>query len=133
MESILYINAQSLMAHKDEMQHQITEKLKPAFLALSETRLTDEIEDREINITGYYTVRCNAENKNTGGVVLYIREDIKYELVLEKKLESNCWCVAIEVKNKMYRGIIILLYHSPSAPHGDFIRFLGDTIERLAI
>ena len=36
-ELILYTNAQSLMAHKDEIQHQIMKKMNPAFVALSET------------------------------------------------------------------------------------------------
>ncbi|XP_070169418.1 uncharacterized protein [Polyergus mexicanus] len=37
------------MAHKDEIQHQIMKKINPAFIALSETRLTAEIEDNEVN------------------------------------------------------------------------------------
>lgn len=78
------------MAHKDEIQHQIMKKINPAFIALSETRLTYEIEDSEVSVTGYSIVRCNAENRNTGGVILYIRDDIKYENILAKKLESNC-------------------------------------------
>src|SRR5436309_2179760 len=115
----MYTNAQSLMAHKDEIRHQIMEKINPAILALTETRLTDVIEDSEVNIPGYYIIRCNAENRNTGGVVLYIREDVKYELVSTKKLESNCWCAAIEVKDNMYRGMIMVVYYSPSALHGE--------------
>ncbi|XP_070154026.1 uncharacterized protein [Polyergus mexicanus] len=121
------------MAHKDEIQHQIMKKVNPAFIALSETRLTAEIEDSEVNVPGYSIIRCDAENRNTGGVVLYIRDDVKYEIVLLKKLESNCWCAAIEVKEKLYRGIIMVIYHSPSASHGDFVRFLEDIIEELII
>jgi len=71
VELMLYTNAQSLMAHRDEIQHQIMKKINPAFLALSETRLTEDIEDNEVNVPGYSMVRCNAENRNTGGVVLY--------------------------------------------------------------
>ncbi|KAM0734156.1 hypothetical protein ACS0PU_012521 [Formica fusca] len=121
------------MAHKDEIQHQIMKKVNPAFIALSETRLTAEIEDSEVNVPGYSIIRCDAENRNTEGVVLYIRDDVKYEIVLVKKLESNCWCAAIEVKEKLYRGIIMVIYHSPSASHGDFVRFLEDIIEELII
>jgi len=78
------------MAHKDEIQHQIMKKINPAFLALSETRLTEDIKDTEVNVLGYSMIRCNAETRNTGGVVLYVKNDIKYEIVLAKKLESNC-------------------------------------------
>lgn len=47
--------------------------MKPAVLALSETRLIVDIEDSEINVPGYSVVRCDAENRSTGGVMLYIR------------------------------------------------------------
>lgn len=121
------------MAHKDEIQHQIMKKINPAFIALSETRLTDEIEYSEVSVSGYSVIRCNAENRNTGGVILYIRDDIKYEKILVKKLESNCWCAAIEVKDKLYKGVIMVIYHSPSSSHGDFVRFLEDIVEELVI
>lgn len=108
-------------------------KINPTIVALSETRLTDEIEDGEINVTGYNIIRCDAENRHTGGAILYIRDDVKYEIVLVKKLASNCWCIAIEIKEKLYKGVIMVLYHSPSASHGDFVRFLEDIVEELVI
>ncbi|KYN08837.1 hypothetical protein ALC57_19058, partial [Trachymyrmex cornetzi] len=40
----LYTNAQSLMAHEDEIQYQVMKKINPSFLALSETKLAEEIE-----------------------------------------------------------------------------------------
>lgn len=117
---MLYTNAQSLIAHKDEIQHQIMKKMNPAVIALSETRLTDEIEDYEVNVPGYSMIKCDAENRNTGGVVLYIRDDIRYEPILTKKLESNCWCAAIEVKEIEYKVIIKVIYYSPSASDDDY-------------
>src|SRR5580765_3743878 len=86
-------------------------KMNPAFIALSETRVTAEFEDYEVNVSGYSMIRCDAENRNTGGVVLYVKDDIKYEIVLVKKLESNCWCAAIEVKDNLYRRVIMVIYH----------------------
>lgn len=129
----MYTNAQSLMAHKDEMQHQIMKKINPAIIALSETRLIAEIEDCEVNISGYSMIRCDAENRNTGGVALYVRDDISYEVVLSKKIEANCWCVALEIKLKLYKGVLMVVYHSPSASHGEFIRFLEEIVEELTI
>jgi len=93
------------MAHRDEIQHQIMKKINPAFLALSETRLT---------VLGYSVIRWD---KKYRGVVLYVKNDIKYEIVLVKKLESNCWCVVVEWKEKLYKGVIMVIYHSPRAHH----------------
>lgn len=43
-----------------------------------------------------------AEVRSTGGVALYVRNDINYEIVLSKKVEMNVWCVAIVAKDKLY-------------------------------
>lgn len=104
--------------------------MKPAVLALSETRLIEDIEDSEINMPGYSVVRCDAENRNTGGVMLYIRDNIRYEIVLNQKIISNCWCIAVEIKDSVHR-VIAVVYHSPSASDGEFIRFLEDIVELL--
>ncbi|EFN84039.1 hypothetical protein EAI_13898, partial [Harpegnathos saltator] len=66
-----------------------------------------------------------------GGVMLYIRNDIKHEVILEEKIIANCWCTAIEVKDTAYKGVIMVMYHSPGA--SDFIRFLEDIVELLAV
>lgn len=78
-------------------------RMNPAILALAETRLTVEIEDNEVNVPGYSIVRCDSrcESRYTGGVLVYVRNDIKYKVVEIKKIESNCWCVALEVRESM--------------------------------
>jgi len=53
-------------------------------------------------------------------------EPLKKHSLLTKKLESNCWCIAVKVKEKLYKGMIIVIYHSLSASHRDFMRFLED-------
>lgn len=130
-EYILYTNAQSLLAHKEELQHQIINIINPAFVALSETRLTPDIDDCEVNMPGYSVVRCDGENRNAGGVMMYIRDDIKYEVIAREKIVSNCWCVAVEIKDLIYRGIVLVVYHSPSASDGDFVRFIVDVVDLL--
>ncbi|XP_070165611.1 uncharacterized protein [Polyergus mexicanus] len=67
------------MAHKDEIQHQIMKKVNPAFIALSETRLTAEIEDSEVNVPGYKNLVLRIIEFN-------IDEFIK---LVENKLEKN--------------------------------------------
>lgn len=119
------------MAHKEEIQHQVLKRMNPALLALAETRLITDIEDKEVNVPGYSVVRCDGENRNTGGVMLYVRNDIKFEKILTKKIVANCWCVAVEVKDNMYKGVVAVVYHSPSASDGDFIRFLEDVVDLL--
>lgn len=73
------------MAHKDDIQHQILRRMYPAVFALSETRLIADIEDSEVNVPGYSVARCDAENRSTGGVMMYIRNDLKHEVILKEK------------------------------------------------
>lgn len=127
----MYTNAQSLMAHREEIQHQVLKRMNPALLALAETRLITDIEDKEVNVPGYSIVRCDRENRNTGRVMLYIRNDIKFEKIVTEKIVANCWCVAVEVKDNMYKGVVAVVYHSPNASDGDFIRYLEDVVELL--
>lgn len=127
----MYTNAQSLIAHKEELQHLIMWRRRPAMVALSETRVTEEIEDKEVNVCGYNMFRCNAESRNTGGVILYIRDDINYGSIWVRKLVANYWSVAVELKDRISKDIIVVVYHSPSASHGEFIKFLENLIDEL--
>jgi len=52
-------------------------------------------------------VKCDSKNRSTGKVILYIRNDIKYEIILREKIISNCWCAAVEIKDK----VITVVYH----------------------
>ncbi|KAK2578422.1 hypothetical protein KPH14_000969 [Odynerus spinipes] len=109
------------------------EKSSPAMVMLSEARVDANIEDFELNIRGYNQVRCDAENRYTGGVVVYIRNDIKYEVVTVQKIIENCWCVVIRVKETWYKGIVVALYHSPSSSDSIFIKFIEDLVEDMIV
>jgi len=41
----------------------VMRKIKPAFIALSETRLIAKIEDNEVNVSDDNMIRCDAENR----------------------------------------------------------------------
>ncbi|EZA58496.1 hypothetical protein X777_01117, partial [Ooceraea biroi] len=103
------------------------QKRRIGWQTLSESRLTEDISNCEVNVPGYDMVRCDR------GVILYIREELRYDITLQKKVNSNCWCVAIEVKEKWYKGSIAVMYHSPSAPDSVFVDYLEDITERLVL
>lgn len=95
-------NARSLIAHKDEIEAQIMDYYKPAIVVLTETRITEDIEDNEINIKGYKVRRYSAESRNTGGVVIYVRDEIKIREVKSRKLPGNYWSITIWIKEEIY-------------------------------
>jgi len=102
-------------------------------MALTESRLTEDIRDSEVNMPGYSMVRRDSNSRFTGGVAMYIRNDIRFETILTREIEPNRWTTVIEVKEKWYKGVIMVAYHSPSASDADFLGFLVDTVEDLII
>lgn len=80
----------------------------------SETCLTNEINDFEIDIENYKIERCDSHSRHTGGVVAYIKQSINYKVLLNKCYMNNLWCLVFEVKGCDLKGIYTVLYHSPS-------------------
>lgn len=116
VKKIIYTRAQSLLEHEDQIFHYIMKKKSPVIVALSEVRVKVSIEDFEIhNITSYSHVKY-AKNRYTGGVIVYIRNDIKYkndtDSVMVQKIIENYWCVVTGMNVKWYKGTIVVLYHS---------------------
>jgi len=69
-------------------------------MALTESKLTEDIHNSEVNMPGYSMVRCDSNSRFTGSAAMYIRNDIRFETILTRKIEPNCWTTVIEVKEK---------------------------------
>jgi hypothetical protein len=46
-------------------------KKKPLLLILSEARLTNDMGDNLVEIQNYNLLRCDSNNRHTGGVIVY--------------------------------------------------------------
>jgi exonuclease III len=53
---------------------------EPKILCLSETRVTKDIEDFEIDIDGYQCIRGDSSSRYTGGVIMYVKKTINFEV-----------------------------------------------------
>jgi len=60
-------------------------RTNPTIVAVAETRLTADIEDCEVNVPGYSMVRYDDENKNIGGMIVHMKNNIRHETVMTKK------------------------------------------------
>jgi len=49
----------------------------------------DDIDDSEVNVPGCNIIRCDAENRYIRRIMLYVRSDIKHEIILKTKIISN--------------------------------------------
>lgn len=88
---------------------------------LSEARCTTDVEDVELFIKGYLLVRCDSGSRHTGGVLIYIKEKITFDIKSKYVLELNYWCQFVDVNFGGVKWLIAGLYHSPNASHATFL------------
>lgn len=106
----MHLNAESLMCRLYQIDFFLhTDNID--IMALTEARVTNDIEDHEINITGYNQLRCNSENRHTGGIVCYIRNNINFEVMYNLVVPKMFWLLGFKVG----RNCFIIVYRSPSS------------------
>ena len=71
---------------------------RPHILCLSETHITSDILENEIQIDEYNTVRCDSNSRHTGGVILYIREGIKFKKIATVSYDKT-WFATISIED----------------------------------
>lgn len=77
----------------------------------SETRTIQEIQDVELKINGYNMIRCDSHNRQTGGVVAYIRKGIKVSIIDTKAVQNNTWYITYDVNSGPLKGRYCIMYH----------------------
>lgn len=92
-------------------------------MCCTESRITSDINENEINIPGYRTIRSDAKNRHSGGVTLYLQQQVKFRVLYNKVFEHNNILI-VDVIDSECRGIWIVVYHSPNYSHADFINEL---------
>ena len=75
---IAQLNIRSLIRHIDQFRYFLKDK-QIDIICLNETLLDETIDDHEVNIIGYEILRKD-RNRNGGGVAVYVRNIINYNL-----------------------------------------------------
>lgn len=66
---VICLNAQGYLIHKDEIENRVFRDFRPCLVGLTETHVTNQIEDHELEISGYTCIRGDSESTRTGGVL----------------------------------------------------------------
>ncbi len=80
---------------------------------MSETRLTDDILDSEVNIKNYKLMRCDSHSRHTGGVAIYIKNRLSCSIVHNVNFQNIVWILSVSVLSKQLKGIYTVVYHAP--------------------
>jgi len=111
--TIAHLNTNGLLDKLYEIQILLYET-NFDILAVTETHLTNDISDFEINVTGYSLVRKDREQGNCGwgGTLLYYRTNL--QAFENKTFESfGLEVVLLEVLVKSQKIVVASLYHPP--------------------
>lgn len=126
---MIYINAQSLVKNLAKIQI-LAEKIKPRLIFCSETCVTSDILDSELEIENYNIVRCNSYSRHTGGTITYLQKSLLYDIIHNKNYENNTWCLSVEVKSVAEKGVYTCIYHSPSTSDARCMEILYDICDK---
>lgn len=128
-KDIVYFNCQGYINNRDAIQELIA-NWNPKILCLVETHIDNNIEEDEIKINGYKHIKCVTHNRRTGGILIYLHQNIKFKLCLNLNYEY-LWFVGLEVEinNDIFK--LDVLYHPPQKNDNIFLEFLGEYFENL--
>lgn len=73
----MYFNCEGLINNTDEIDFLVKQR-KAALLLLYETHVDDSVYDNELEINGYYSLKCLTDNRRTGGIQIYIDKSCNY-------------------------------------------------------
>lgn len=123
----IYSNAQGLMTNIEEFR-KLCEEKDPDVLLLSETHITEDHQNAEINIADYNIVRCNSKSKHTGGVIAYVKNNLNFTII-DNFAVSKSWFLSIKIKNIN----LCVIYRSPREKLCKFFETFDDFLKKVVI
>lgn len=120
-------NCQSITANFEEISHFILSR-QPAVMCLTETHLTDQIEEKEIYIEGYSIVRVDSNSRATGGVMCYFRKDVKYSDIRVFSVPYTFWIILCKATVSKKPFLLGCVYRSPSSSEHVFLDFFRNFV-----
>nr|VZI04138.1 unnamed protein product [Spirometra erinaceieuropaei] len=82
----MYTNAQSVLSKLDELRIH-TYDLHPDVISITETWLSEQVDDRELMLPGFQLFRRDRENRRGGGIVTFVKHGLH---VSEKTAQLTC-------------------------------------------
>ena len=110
--------------------HEVEEMLNyrnSDILFISESRLTDDISNNQINIDGYNLLRKDRLNRLGGGLVIYHKSELKVNEYFDMKLEE-CDYISMKINlSKRKSANLLHIYRPPNCHIQSFLNSL-DTV-----
>lgn len=104
---------------------------KPDFIILSETHVTDRVDESELQLEGYNAYVTLSNSSRTGGIIVYFNKNWKVNIICEKIRNYKYWISAYNIRIRNTSMIIVAVYRSPSSQDSEFYEVFEQTIEEI--
>ena len=92
-----------------------------------ESKLDSSFPDSQFHIPGYTLFRKN-RNKNGGGLMCYINQDLPVEIATTYKFPTNLKVLSIEKTIGKRKILLVGIYRTPSYSENDILFHLENTL-----
>lgn len=127
---MIYTNIQGLLNNFTQLEI-LSETEKPEFIVLSETHLTEAINEKEIALKNYKNINSISNSNRTGGVSIYSKKQWSLVKNFEKTEDSKYWILCCTARYKNSKICISAIYRSPSSQSSDFCEKFGEALEEI--
>ena len=98
-------------------------------LVITETKLDGTFPEKQFYIPGYKKPFRKDRNKNGGGVMIYVREDIPSDILMKHRIDENIEAIFVEINLRKNKLLLVGTYHSTNAKYGttdeEYFRQMG--------
>lgn len=103
-----HLNVRSMITKREQLEHLVCNS-NIDFLGLTETWLTNSSPEAAITLPGYNTFRMDRDRGKGGGVLLYVRNNLKCkQIVWPCHIKSECVGVNILLSDEMSLTVICI-------------------------
>ena len=126
---IAHLNVNSLGSKLSEIK-ELQNLCKVDVLVLSETKLDGSFKQQTLDIDGYSCVRQD-KRSNSGGILIYISNDIPYSIGSVNTCNDEIECVSVEMNIADEKILVLGMYKNPRTDPVIFKRFFEETCEKV--
>jgi len=123
-----HLNVNSLGPKIDEVQEMLHE-CKLDLLVLSETKLDGSYKQELLDMAGYSCARQD-KRSNSGGLLVYISNDIPYSAGSMNICNDEIECISIELNISEEKILLLGMYKNPKMDPVLFKRYFEETCEK---
>ena len=121
------LNINSFLNKFDELKVPVNGMLN--ILIITETKLDDTFPVSQFHIDGFSKPYRLDRNRNGGGVIIYVREDIPSKILTKHVLPTDIEALFIELNFRKCKWLLSGIYHPPSQSDEYFFDRLDNALD----